>query len=110
MLAGACSRFTNEGRYGVKDSRNCRDNLAEAVKAWGIARKDIPFNMNVFMNCPIGSDGSWSIQMPRSKAGDYIDLRAEIDVLVAFSNCPQVYNAFRLKPLKTMIYDYNPYA
>ena len=112
MLAGACSRFTNERRYGVKDSKNCRDNLAAAVKPWGIAWKDVPFNMNVFMNCPIGADGSWSIQVPKSKAGDYIDFRAEMDVLAAFSNCPQINNAcnaFRLKPLKALIYEYTPY-
>jgi urea carboxylase-associated protein 1 len=111
MLAGACSRFTNERRYGVKDSLNCRDNLGEAVKPWGIAWKDVPFNMNVFMNCPIASDGSWSIQVPRSKAGDFIDFRAEMDVLVAFSNCPQVHNAcnaFRLTPLRAQIYEYRP--
>jgi urea carboxylase-associated protein 1 len=109
FLAGACSRFTNERRYGVKDTRNCRDNLAEAIKPWGIAAKDVPFNMNVFMNCPIGPDGNWSIQAPRSKAGDSIDFRAEMDVLVAFSNCPQVHNAcnaFRLKPLQAVIYPY----
>jgi uncharacterized protein YcgI (DUF1989 family) len=111
MLAGACSRFTNEARYGVPDTRNCRDNLAEAVKPWAVAARDVPFNMNVFMNCPIGSDGSWSIQAPRSRAGDHIDFRAEMDVLVAFSNCPQIYNAcnaFRLKPLKAVVYDYRP--
>jgi urea carboxylase-associated protein 1 len=112
MFAGACSRYTNERRYGVKDSKNCRDNLAEALKPWGIAWKDVPFNMNVFMNCPIGPDGNWSIQAPKSKAGDYIDFRAEMDVIAAFSNCPQIYNAcnaFRLKPLKAMIYEYEPY-
>ena len=112
MLAGACSRFTNERRYGVVDSRNCRDNLAAAVKGWGIGWKDVPFNMNVFMNCPIAPDGSWSIQAPRSTAGDYIDFRAEMDVLVAFSNCPQVHNAcnaFRLKPLQAVVYPYTPY-
>jgi uncharacterized protein len=112
MLAGACSTFTNEKRYGVKDTKNCRDNLAAALKPWGIAWKDVPFNMNVFMNCPIGSDGNWSIQAPRSKPGDYIDFRAEMDVIAAFSNCPQVYNAcnaFRLKPLKAVIYEYSPY-
>jgi uncharacterized protein YcgI (DUF1989 family) len=111
MLAGACSRFTNERRYGVKDTRNCRDNLAEALKPWGIGDKDVPFNMNVFMNCPIGPDGSWSIQAPKSKAGDHIDFRAETDVLVAFSNCPQIHNAcnaFRLKPLEAVIYEYAP--
>jgi uncharacterized protein len=113
MLAGACSRFTNEKRYGVKDSKNCRDNLAAALEPWGIAWKDVPFNMNVFMNCPIGHDGNWSIQVPRSNAGDYIDFRAEMDVVAAFSNCPQIYNAcnaFRLKPLGAMIYEYEPYG
>jgi urea carboxylase-associated protein 1 len=112
MLAGACSRFTNERRYGVTNSPNCRDNLAEAVKAWGIGWRDVPFNMNVFMNCPIAPDGSWSIQVPRSTAGDYIDFRAEMDVLVAFSNCPQVHNAcnaFRLKPLQAVVYSYTRY-
>jgi urea carboxylase-associated protein 1 len=112
MLAGACSRFTNERRYGVADTKNCRDNLAAALQPWGIGWKDVPFNMNVFMNCPIGSDGNWSIQVPKSKAGDYIDFRAEMDVVAAFSNCPQVFNAcnaFRLKPLRAVIYDYQPY-
>lgn len=109
LLAGACSRFMNERRYGVKDTLNCRDNLAAAVKPWGLAPQDVPFNLNVFMNCPIGPDGCWSIQAPRSKAGDYIDLRAEMDVLVAFSNCPQIHNAcnaFRRKPLGALIYQF----
>ncbi len=112
MLAGACSSFTNEKRYGVKNTNNCRDNLAAALKPWGISWKDVPFNMNVFMNCPIGADGNWSIQAPKSKAGDHIDFRAEMDLIAAFSNCPQIYNAcnaFRLKPLKALIYEYNPY-
>ncbi len=112
MLAGACSRFTNEKRYGVKDTKNCRDNLAAALTPWGIGWKDVPFNMNVFMNCPIGADGNWSIQAPKSTAGDHIDFRAEMDVIAAFSNCPQIHNAcnaFRLKPLKAMIYEYRPY-
>jgi len=68
--------------------------------------------MNVFMNCPIGDDGNWSIQVPKSKAGDYIDLRAEMDVIAAFSNCPQVHNAcngFHLTPLQAIIYEYSPY-
>lgn len=111
MLAGACSSFTNEKRYGVKNSKNCRDNLAAALKPWGIAWKDVPFNMNVFMNCPIGPDGSWAIETPRSKPGDYTDFRAEMAVLAAFSNCPQINNAcnaFQLKPLKAVIYQYKP--
>ena len=68
----------------------------------GIGPREVPFNLNVFVNCPIGPEGSWSIQPPLRKAGDYIDLSAEMDVLVAFSNCPRIHNAcdaFRRKPL-----------
>lgn len=107
MIAGACSRFTNELRYGVADTPNCRDNFATALKPWGLGWKDIPYNMNVFMNCPIQADGTYTIEEPRSKAGDYIDFRAEMDVLAALSNCPQERNpcnAFRLKPLRVIHY------
>ena len=65
--------------------------------------------VDALTDCPIGPDGCWSIQAPRSKAGDYIDLRAEMDVLVAFSNCPQIHNAcnaFRRKPLGALIYQF----
>src|SRR6202453_4181893 len=41
MLAGASSRFTNEKRYGVKYSKNGRDNLAAALEPWGIDWKDV---------------------------------------------------------------------
>ncbi|MFQ5914920.1 MAG: DUF1989 domain-containing protein [Nitrospinota bacterium] len=107
MLAGACSRFTNERRYGVANTPNCRDNFAEAVKPWGITWKQIPYNMNVFMNCPIQTDGTFTIEEPKSKAGDYIDFQADMDVLVAMSNCPQERNpcnAFRLKPMRAVRY------
>ncbi|MFQ5693716.1 MAG: DUF1989 domain-containing protein [Nitrospinota bacterium] len=107
MLAGACSRFTNELRYGVPDTPNCRDNFAAAVKPWGLGWKDIPYNMNVFMNCPIQPDGTYSIEPPKSKAGDYTDFRADMDVLVAVSNCPQERNpcnAFNLTPLRVVRY------
>lgn len=107
MIGGACSRFTNELRYGVKDTPNCRDNFAAALAPWGITWKQIPYNMNVFMNIPIHADGSYSIELPTSKAGDYIDFTADMDVLVAMSNCPQERNkcnAFRLKPMRVIHY------
>ena len=45
------------------------------------------------------------------RIGDYIDLRAEIDVIAAFSNCPQIHNAcngFHLTPLQAIVYEYSP--
>ena len=107
MIAGACSRFTNEARYGIPDLPNCRDNFAAALEPWGLNWKQIPYNMNVFMNCPIEADGGFSIDLPQSKAGDYIDFTADMDVLVAMSNCPQERNKcnnFRLKPMRVVHY------
>ena len=107
MLAGACSRYTNEYRYGVPGANNCRDNFVAALEPWGLAWGDIPYNMNVFMNCPIQADGTFSIEPPKSKAGDYIDFRADMDVLAAGSNCPQVLNpcnSGNLKPLRVVRY------
>lgn len=108
VLAGACSKYTNYVRYGVKDSPNCRDNFAQVLAPRGIKWKDVPYAFNIFMNVPIGADNSMSIREPVSKAGDYIDLRAEMDCLAAISNCPQTRNpcnAGRLKPLKVLVYE-----
>jgi uncharacterized protein YcgI (DUF1989 family) len=106
VLAGACSRFTNFVRYGVPESPNCRDNFAEALASYGIGWKDVPYAFNIFMNVPIGQDNSMSIVEPISKAGDYIDLRAEMDTVVAISNCPQTRNAcnaYRLTPMRVLV-------
>ena len=74
LLAGSCSEGTNRWRYGVADTPNCRSNFEAAL-----------------MNVPIG-DGKIGIEEPVSRAGDLVDLRAETDLLVAISNCPQERN------------------
>jgi urea carboxylase-associated protein 1 len=102
MLAGSCNAEIDKVRYGVDDHRGCVENFVEAIAPWGLRRADVPMSFNVFMNCPVEPDGSWSIVEPASRAGDYITLRAEADVLVAISNCPQDLNpcnAGDLKPL-----------
>ena len=107
IIAGACSRFTNQYRYGVEGTPNCRDNFAAALAPWGIEWKQIPYNINVFMNCPIQPDGTFTIELPSSKAGDYVDFTAETDVLVAMSNCPQERNkcnAFNPTPMRAIHY------
>ena len=107
IIAGACSRFTNQFRYGVEGTPNCRDNFAAALEPWGISWKQIPYNINVFMNCPIQPDGTFTIELPSSKAGDYVDFTAEMDVLAAMSNCPQERNkcnAFNPTPMRAIHY------
>jgi hypothetical protein len=63
---------------------------------------DIVDIFNVFMNVEVRPDGSFTILPPTAKKGDYIELRAEMDVLAAISACPADRNATndgRAKPL-----------
>ena len=106
LLAGSCNAEIDKVRYGVDDHRGCVENFVDALAPWGIERDDIPMSLNLFMNCPIEPDGRWRIAEPASKAGDHIDLRAEIDLVVALSNCPQDLNpcnAGRPKPIGVSI-------
>lgn len=106
ILAGSCNAEIDLIRYGVDDHRGCVENFVEVISPWGLRREHVPMSFNVFMNCPVGTDGSWSIAQPASQAGDTIALRAETDVLVAISNCPQDLNpcnAGTCKPLGVSI-------
>jgi uncharacterized protein len=102
MLAGSCNAEIDKVRYGVDEHRGCVENFVEVIAPWGLGRTDVPMSFNVFMNCPVESGGTWAIAEPASRAGDYITLRAEADILVAISNCPQDLNpcnAGELTPL-----------
>lgn len=88
-----CSQELNLARYGIPGTKNCRDNLTAALREWGIGKKSIPGAFTPFMNVIHHPDGRAEIAEPPSKAGDYIDMRAEMDMLVAISACPQERNA-----------------
>ena len=89
-IGGCCSRESNRLRYGVEDGPNCRDNFLKGLAPFGLGKKDIVANLNFFMSVPVRQDGSMAISPGHSKAGDMVALRAEMDVLVALSKCPQM--------------------
>src|SRR5215510_13822460 len=71
-------------------------------------RRDIVANLNFFMNVPVGPDGAMAIVEGLSKPGDYVDLRAEMDVLAVVSNCPQTRNpcnGFDPTPIRLIVTD-----
>lgn len=106
-IGGCCSRESNRVRYGLESGPNCRDNFLAALKEHGLGKKDIVANINFFMYVPIGPQGEMAIEPGRSKPGDHIDLRAEMDVLAVLSNCPQVQNPandYNPTPIKVEIY------
>jgi uncharacterized protein YcgI (DUF1989 family) len=69
--------------------RSCSDNFHEALSG---KAKDLPFtpaSLNLFMNVTVHADGALERHAPASKAGDYVSLRAEMDLLLVLSACPQ---------------------
>ena len=68
---------------------NCRDNLHAALAALGVTVPATPSPLNLFMNIPWTADGRLAWGEPVSTPGSYVMFRAEMDLVVAFSACPQ---------------------
>jgi len=88
-LIAACDRYRYEQLGHVGHHDNCTDNLAAALAALGHEPPETPSPLNLFMNIPIDAEGSISFQPPISTPGSHVSLRAEMDLIVAFSACPQ---------------------
>ncbi len=88
-LIAPCDRW-RYGLLGVKDYHdNCRDNLHAALHELGLAIPATPPSLNMFMNIPWTADGRLAWGEPVSTPGSYTVWRAEMDLVVAFSACPQ---------------------
>ena len=107
-IGGACSKETNALRYGERAAPQhaCRENfLAEAIRR-GLTTGDIVSNLNWFMNVPVQEDGTLTIVDGISAPGKRVAIRAERDVLVITSNCPQMNNPcneFNCTPLRVIV-------
>lgn len=93
-IGGACSCESNTLRYGhhTKSQHACVENFLEANLTEGRGKRDIVSNINFFMNVPVEEDGALGIVDGISAPGLTVDLRAEMDLIVVVSNCPQVNN------------------
>jgi len=79
---------------------SCFANLATNLAPYGIAPDSIPTTFNIFMNVEIDGKGELKILPPRSKAGDSILLRAEMDLIVGLTACSaEMSNNYRFKPI-----------
>ncbi|MBA3435776.1 MAG: urea carboxylase-associated family protein [Chloroflexi bacterium] len=66
---------------------SCFENLATSLAPYGISSDALPTTFNIFMDVAVAADGAVSIGPPRSRAGDFIDLRAEMDLVVGVTAC-----------------------
>jgi urea carboxylase-associated protein 1 len=93
-IGGACSCESNTLRYGhhTKSQHACVENFLEANLTEGRGKRDMVSNINFFMNVPVEADGALGIVDGISAPGLTVDLRADMNVIVVVSNCPQINN------------------
>jgi urea carboxylase-associated protein 1 len=95
-IGGACAKESNVVRYGgcTRHQHACRTTFLRQLARWGrgLDKRDLTHNINFFMNVPLTADGGLSFEDGVSAAGKHVELRAERDILVVVSNCPQINN------------------
>lgn len=111
-LGGACAQESNMVRYAIekRSMHACRQSFVKAIQHWkhGLEKRDITSNINFFMNVPVTPDGGLTFADGVSEAGKYVELLAEMDVLMVVSNCPQLNNpcnAYNPTPVQILIWD-----
>lgn len=107
-IGGACSCESNTLRYGhhTKSQHACVENFLQGNARYGRGKRDMVSNINWFMNVPVEADGSLGIVDGISAPGLYVDMRAEMDLVVVVSNCPQINNpcnGFNPTPVRMVI-------
>ena len=109
-IGGACSRESNTLRYGHHTAHQhaCVDNFLDEGMRRGLTKRDLVPNINWFMNVPVDADGTLGIVDGISAPGLSVDVRAEMNVLVLISNCPQINNpcnGFDPTPVRVVVTD-----
>lgn len=102
FLLSPCSAEMFRIIYGdTQPHRGCLGNLVAALAPYGIAADAIPTAFNVFMNVPVdAATGVIRVEPPLSRAGDYIVLEAQMDLLIGLTACSAGQsNNFAYKPI-----------
>ncbi len=107
FLLTPCSKATFRHFYPDQPvHRGCFGNLAEALAPFGIEQDDIPCAFNVFMNVVVDGAGRLRVEPPVSKAGEYIRLRAEMNLIIGLTACSAyASNGGSFKPIHFLVED-----
>jgi uncharacterized protein YcgI (DUF1989 family) len=101
LSPGRCNRLKYE-QLGMPDHANCQDLLAAAIEPYGMSAYDVPDVFNIFMRPRFREDGTYEFLPSPVEPGDDLRMRAEMDVVVAVTACPDetgAYNQYRVKPI-----------
>jgi uncharacterized protein YcgI (DUF1989 family) len=104
-----CNRFfyASHGK-GMQDG--CLEHIAAAISPWGLRLEDVPDSFDVFQNYPYDCErGHFTVLEPITQPGDFWEIRAELNLLVALSNCPDdsvaAANGWRCTPTRIQVFE-----
>ncbi|HVT81026.1 MAG TPA: urea amidolyase associated protein UAAP1 [Phycisphaerae bacterium] len=93
-ICGGSNAKVNARKYGEGENYskcpNARDRFLIALQKFGLGKKDIPPVLNLFKAVRIEPDGATTFVQDSSRPGDYVELRAEMNVIVVLVNSPHV--------------------
>jgi len=95
-LCGVSDAQTVLARYGEQRYqehrnamyRNGKDSLLVEIGKWGLGLRDWIPNLNLFSKVAVDADGRFQFVPEHSKKGDMVELRFEMDTLIALSTAP----------------------
>ena len=87
-LMGGSTAASTLAQYGPGPFRNTRENFVLAALKMGLSRQDVATCVTFFAPVSVAGDGSFTWNRSRRRAGDFIELRADMDVRIAISAAP----------------------
>lgn len=114
-IGGACSAESNTVRYALdkRPMHSCRDTFLHQLENASpdlprLSKRDLTANINFFMNVPVSPEGALKFEDGISAPGKYVEVRAEMEIVVLISNCPQLNNpcnAYNPTPIRLLVWD-----
>ncbi|HZT52411.1 MAG TPA: urea carboxylase-associated family protein [Stellaceae bacterium] len=99
-----CNERLYELTQGKSQAPNCNTNLTNAAAEFGVPPEYVHDAFNIFMTTGLGADGRFFYLDPDAKKGDFVELVAEMDCVVALSACPGNSSGPEKRPLGVQIY------
>ena len=88
FLLTPCSQEMFELLYHHKGHHpSCFENLYRSFEPFGIKPSQISTTFNIFMKVDVNSSGGVDVQTPASRAGDFIELRVDMNMVCALTSC-----------------------
>lgn len=111
MFCGCSTEKSNEGKYGCGENfspyPNARDRFLVALQKHGLGKRDIASNLNLFQSVRVEPDGQLTFVEQAGRPGDYIEFRAEMNLLVVLANTPHVLDprtTYTCTPVRVLAY------